>query len=147
MKYAIHYEKKKFLYCSVYTLHMAEHKNFIRKIKQGNATRYAEVWNERKGKKVVQHHVRYLGSDPNNLPLLSSFDIETVHFGYLAQLILADALCADDIYLMLEGMGESVEKRGIQAIVLRHNLDRKKTRLQLIFARKKDVSVRSAVED
>jgi len=87
---------------------MTEHKTFIRKIKQGDATRYAEVWNERKGKKVIQHHVRYLGSDPGNLPPLSSFDIEKVHFGYLAQLILSDTLCADDIYLMLEGMGESV---------------------------------------
>ena len=126
---------------------MVEHKTFIRKIKQGTATRYAEVWNERKGKKVIQHHVRYLGSDPDNLPPPSSFDIEKVHFGYLAQLILGDALCADDIYLMLEGMGESVERRDIQAIILRHNLDRKKTRIRLVSPRKKDVSAQSAVED
>lgn len=126
---------------------MAEHKTFIRKIKQGNSNRYVEVWNERKGKKVIQHHVRYLGSDPDNLPPPSSFDIEKVHFGYLAQLILGDTLCADDIYLMLEGMGKSVERRDIQAIILRHNLDRKKTRLRLVFPRKKDVSARSAVED
>jgi len=52
---------------------MAEHKTFIRKIKQGDKIRYAEVWNERRGKKVIQHHVRYLGSDPNNLPEPSSF--------------------------------------------------------------------------
>ena len=126
---------------------MAEHKTFIRKIKQGNATRYAEVWNERKGKKIIQHHMRYLGSDPDNLPPPSSFDIEKVHFGYLAQLILSDALSAEDVYLMLEGMGESVERRDIQSIILRHNLDRKKTRLRLVFPRKKDNIAQSAGED
>ena len=126
---------------------MAEHKTFIRKIKQGNATRYAEVWNERKGKKIIQHHVRYLGSDPDNLPPPSSFDIEKVHFGYLAQLILSDALSAEDVYLMLEGMGESVERQDIQSIILRHNLDRKKTRLRLVFPRKKDNIAQSAGED
>ena len=66
---------------------MAEHKTFIRKIKQGDKIRYAEVWNERRGKKVIQHHVHYLGSDPNNLPEPSSFNIEKIHIGYLAQLI------------------------------------------------------------
>ena len=126
---------------------MAEHKTFIRKIKQGNATRYAEVWNERKGKKIIQHHMRYLGSDPDNLPPPSSFDIEKVHFGYLAQLILSDALSAEDVYLMLEGMGESVERQDIQSIILRHNLDRKKTRLRLVFPRKKDNIAQSAGED
>ena len=126
---------------------MAEHKTFIRKIKQGNATRYAEVWNERKGKKIIQHHMRYLGSDPDNLPPPSSFDIGKVHFGYLAQLILSDALSAEDVYLMLEGMGESVERQDIQSIILRHNLDRKKTRLRLVFPRKKDNITQSAGED
>ncbi|MEA1869982.1 MAG: hypothetical protein U9N09_07565 [Euryarchaeota archaeon] len=32
---------------------MTEHKTFIRKIKQGDKIRYAEVWNERKGKKLA----------------------------------------------------------------------------------------------
>ena len=126
---------------------MVERKTFIRRIKQGNAIRYAEVWNERKGTKVIQHHVRYLGSDPDNLPSPSSFDIENVHFGYLAQLILSDALCADDVYIMLEGMGKSVERQEIKDIILRYNLDRKKTRLRLVFPKKKDVSARSVVED
>ena len=93
---------------------MTKHKTFIRKIKQGDKIRYAEVWNERQGKKVIQHHVRYLGSDPTNLPDPSSFDIEKVHFGYLAQLILGDTLSADDVYLMLDGMGKSVERKELK---------------------------------
>ena len=105
---------------------MVEHKTFIRKIKQVNVTMYADVWNERKGKKVIQHYVRYLGSDPDNLPPPSSFDIEKIHLGYLAQLILDDTLGADDVYLMLDAMGESIERKKLQAIILLYNLDRKK---------------------
>ena len=126
---------------------MVKHKTFIRKIKQGDKIRYAEVWNERRGKKVIQHHVRYLGSDPNNLPEPSSFNIEKIHFGYLAQLILSDTISADDIYLMLDGMGKSVERKEIKEIIIRHNLDEKKTRLHLGFPRKRKNDIQSAVED
>jgi hypothetical protein len=99
------------------------------------------------GKKVIQHHVRYLGSDPTNLPDPSSFDIEKVHFGYLAQLILSDALSADDVYLMLDGMGESIERKELKEIVIRHNISEKKTRLRLVFPRKRKNDAQSAVED
>ncbi|MRG77949.1 MAG: hypothetical protein C5S33_09350 [ANME-2 cluster archaeon] len=126
---------------------MTEHKTFIRKIKQGDKIRYAEVWNERRGKKVIQHHVRYLGSDPNSLPEPSSFNIEKIHFGYLAQLILSDTISADDIYLMLDGMGKSVERKEIKEIIIRHNLDEKKTRLHLVFPRKRKNDVQPAVKD
>ncbi|MGP8330576.1 MAG: hypothetical protein ACT6FF_09720 [Methanosarcinaceae archaeon] len=126
---------------------MTEHKTFIRKIKQGDKNRYAEVWNERQGKKVIQHHVRYLGSDPNNLPEPSSFNIEKIHFGYLAQLLLSDILSADDVYHMLDRMGKSIERKEIKEIVIRHNLDQKKTRLHLVFPRKRKTDAQSAIED
>lgn len=126
---------------------MTEHKTFIREIKQGNKIRYAEVWNERQGKKVIQHHVRYLGSDPNNLPEPSSFNIEKVHFGYLAQLLLSDILSDDDVYHMLDGMGKSIERKEIKEIVIRHNLDTKKTRLHLVFPRKRKTDAQSAIEN
>jgi len=67
----------------IYTTINAKRKTFIRKIKQSDKVRYAEVWNERRGKKVIQHHVRYLESDPSDLPEQSSFHIENLHFGYL----------------------------------------------------------------
>ncbi|HJH29258.1 MAG TPA: hypothetical protein C5S51_06135 [Methanosarcinaceae archaeon] len=121
---------------------MAEQKTFIRKIKQGDKIRYDEVWNERQGKKVIQHHVRYLGSDPNNLPEPSSFNIEKDHFGYLAQLLLSDALSADDIYTMLNGMGKSVEHKEIKDIIIRHNLDTKKTRLHLVHRFQNNITMR-----
>ena len=126
---------------------MSEHKTFIRKIKQGDKIRYAEVWNERRGKKVIQHHVRYLGSDPDNLPDPSSFDIETIHFGYLAQLILSDTISADDVYLMLDGMGKPVKRKELKEIVFRYNIEEKKTCLHLVFRRKGKSSAQSVVED
>lgn len=126
---------------------MTEHKTFIRKIKQGNKIRYAEVWNERQGKKIIQHHVRYVGSDPDNLPEPSSFIIEKLHFGYLAQLLLSDSLSANDIYLMLDGMGKSIERKEIKQIIIRYRLDEKKTILQLIFSRKRKKKVQTATED
>ncbi len=126
---------------------MGKQKTFIRKIKQGDKIRYAEVWNERKGKKVIQHHVRYLGSDPNDLSPPSSFDIEKVHFGYLAQLILSDNLSAEDVYVMLDGMGESVERRDIKSIILRYDLALKKTRLQLVSPSKRSDTAPSVDDD
>jgi hypothetical protein len=126
---------------------MAEqHKTFIRKIKQGDKIRYAEVWNERRGDKRIQHHVRYLGSNPNNLPEPSLFEIEKIHFGYLANLILSDSLSANDIYLMLDGMGKSVERKEIKEIILRYKFDEKKTHLQLIFPRKRKKEMTSTIE-
>jgi hypothetical protein len=120
---------------------MTEHKTFIRKIKQGEKIRYAEVWNERQGNKIIQHHVRYLGSDPENLPETSSFAIENLQFGYLAQLILRDSLSANDIYTMLDGMGKSIERKEIKQIVFRYKLDEKKTHLQIIFLKKRKMKM------
>ncbi len=124
---------------------MTEHKTFTRKIKQGDKIRYAEVWNERQGKKVIQHHVRYLGSDPDNLPEPSSFKIEKLQFGYLAQLILSDSLSANDIYTLLDGMGKSIEHKEIKQIIFRYKLDEKKTQLQIIFLKKRKMKV--VIED
>ena len=124
---------------------MTEHKTFTRKIKQGDKIRYAEVWNERQGKKVIQHHVRYLGSDPDNLPESSSFKIEKLQFGYLAQLILSDSLSANDIYTLLDGMGKSIEHKEIKQIIFRYKLDEKKTQLQIIFLKKRKMKV--VIED
>ena len=94
---------------------------FIRKIKQGDRIRYAEVWNERHGKEVIQHHVQYLGSNPDKIPNPTCFNIEKVHFGYMAQLILKDAVAAYDVYSMLKGMGAPVKRRELRWMVLRYN--------------------------
>ena len=73
----------------------------------------------------------------------STFAIGKVHFGFLAQLILSDALTPEDIYTMLDGMGKSVERKGIKEIIIRHNLVQKKTRFQLVFLTKRRKNVTS----
>ena len=126
---------------------MAEHKTFIRKIKQGNKIRYAEVWNERRGKKGNPTSCPVFREWPRQSPGPSSFDIEKIHFGYLAQLILSDTISADDVYLMLDGMGKSIKRKELKEIVIRYNIEEKKTRLHLVFPRKGKSSAQSVVED
>ena len=135
--YLFRNEIEKYIYSSVYTLQMMrERKTFIRRIKQGDNVRYAEVWNERRGKKVIQHHVRYLGSDPNNPVEPSSFDIENTQFEYLSGQILNESLSAEDIIHMLDASGNTVNRKDIREVVIRYNLDEKRVRLQLVFPRK-----------
>jgi len=77
---------------------------------------------------------------------LTSFDIEKVHFGYLAQLLLSETLTADDIYSMLENMGKPVKRQEITEIIIRHNLDLKKTRIELVGQRTRGKHVASATK-
>jgi hypothetical protein len=70
---------------------------------------------------------------------ICSFEIEKVHFGYLAQLLLSETLSEDDIYIMLDAMGKSVERRErseVKEIVVRHKINLKKTQLELVFQRR-----------
>ncbi|GFP43214.1 hypothetical protein HKBW3C_02344, partial [Candidatus Hakubella thermalkaliphila] len=45
--------------------------SFIRKIKKGNSIYLAEVENQRIGGKVVQKHLRYVGKEVDDKPLLT----------------------------------------------------------------------------
>lgn len=86
--------------------------SFIRKIKKGNSVYLAEVKNQRIGGKVVQKHVRYVGKEVDDKPILtgsverSSVDKVTV-FGPLLildeiakQIDLGDALGEYGDYLL-----------------------------------------------
>ncbi len=75
------------------------------------------------------------------------FNIEKVHFGFLAQLILKDALTAEDIYNVLDNMGKSTERKEIKEIIIRHNIVQKKTRFQLVFLTERRKDVRLATKD
>jgi hypothetical protein len=65
-----------------------------------------------------------------------------LHFGYLAQLILSDTISADDVYLMLDGMGKPVKRKELKEIVIRHNIEEKKLAFVWCF-REKERAVRN----
>lgn len=96
---------------------------FVRKIKIGKRIYYAEVKNERVGKKVIQHHIRYLGTDPDAPK--RKFEIEKMHFGYIAQLILANALTPQDIFQMLKNKGEVVTEMALEKLGIEYQFAKK----------------------
>lgn len=111
--------RKLFDVVTIYTTNMT----FVRKIKSGKRVYYAEVKNERVGKKVVQHYIRYIGTD-TNAPK-RRFEIEKVHFGYVAQLILGDALTPQDIFRMLENKGEVITEMELEKLGIEYQFAKK----------------------
>ena len=54
-----------YVVCIIYTM------SFIRKIKKGNSVYLAEVENQRIGGKIVQKHIRYVGKEVDDKPILT----------------------------------------------------------------------------
>lgn len=99
-----------------------------------------------KREEYVQTHVK--GAFKSSIPQeLIPYGIDKVHFGFLAQLILGDALTSDDIYNMLDGMGKSVEWKEVKEIIIRHNIVQKKTWLRLVFLTKRGKNAEFVTED
>jgi hypothetical protein len=98
---------------------------FKRKNKDGTIkTYYAEVKSVRINGKVVQKYIRPLGADPKhptNIPL------DSVHFSYLALRLMQDALTANDLFEMLETMGQPVIKEELERIGINYNFQKKRT--------------------
>lgn len=105
-----------------------------RKRKDGRiVTYYAEVRSVRVGKMVKQIHIRSLGRVPKSS---TSFQIESVHFSYLAIRLMQNALTPRDVFEMLENMGHPVRKGYLEEIGIYYNFE-KKTFYISLFCRKK----------
>ena len=105
---------------------------FIRKIKQRGKTYYAEVENQWINGKCVQKHIRSLGTDPkqpNNIP------IDAVHFSYLALKLMQDALTPNDLFEMLEKMGQPVKKEELERIGINYDFGKKTYSISLFYKR------------
>ncbi len=103
---------------------------FIRKIKQHGKTYYAEVENQWINGKCVQRHIRSLGTDPehpNNIPL------EPVHFSYLALRLMQDALTPNDLFELLEKMGQPVKKDTLERIGINYDFEKKTYSISLFY--------------
>ena len=106
-------------------------RTFKRKNKDGTIkTYYAEVESVRVGSKVIQRYVRSLGTDPkqpNNIP------IEPVHFSYLALRLMQDALTPNDLFEMLEKMGQPVKKEELERIGINYDFEKKTYSISLFY--------------
>lgn len=106
-------------------------RTFKRKNKDGTVrTYYAEVESVRVGDKVIQRYVRPLGTDPEhpkNIP------IEPVQFSYLALRLMQDALTPNDLFEMLEKMGHSVTKEGLEKIGINYDFEKKTYSISLFY--------------
>jgi len=106
-------------------------RTFKRKNKDGTIkTYYAEVESVRVGGKVIQRYVRSLGTDPkqpNNIP------IEPFHFSYLALRLMQDALIPNDLFEMLEKMGQPVKKETLERIGINYDFEKKTYSISLFY--------------
>ena len=105
---------------------------FIRKIKKGDKVYYQEVENRWINGKTVQKHIRYIGRDkdnPDHIP------IEKVHFGYIATRLMQGDLSPNELFDMIEKMGNHVNRENHERIGLFY--DFKKNSFSLSLYRKR----------
>ena len=106
---------------------------FIRQIKQRGKTYYAEVENKWINGKCVQKHIRSLGTDPEHP---TNIPIEPVHFSYLAIRLMQDTLTSNDLFEMLEKMGQPVKKDDLERIGINYDFEKKTFSISLFYRKK-----------
>ncbi|VVB89700.1 Uncharacterised protein [uncultured archaeon] len=106
-------------------------RTFKRKNKDGTIrTYFAEVESVRVGDKVIQKYVRPLGTDPEHP---KNILIEPVHFSYLALRLMQDALTPNDLFEMLEKMGQPVKKERLEKIGINYDFEKKTYSISLFY--------------
>lgn len=104
--------------------------SFVRKIKQRGKTYYAEVENVWIDGKCVQKHIRSLGTDPDHP---TNFKIQPVHFSYLAVRLMQGDLTPNDVFELLEGMGEPVSKESLDRMGIFYDFGKKRFFISLFY--------------
>ena len=117
--------------------------SFIRKIKKRGKIYYAEVENVWIDGKCVQRHIRSLGIDPDHP---TNFEIEPVHFSYLALRLMQGALTPNDVFDLLEGMGKPVTRDQLERIGIYYDFEKKTFSIYLFHPRKRSRKSQSDVE-
>jgi hypothetical protein len=113
---------------------MAFTRTFKRKNKDGTMkTYYAEVESVRVEGKVVQRLIRSLGTDPKNPTKIL---IEPIHFSYLALRLMQDALTPNDLFEMLEKMGQPIRQDDLAKIGINYDFEKKTYSISLFYKKK-----------
>ena len=107
--------------------------SFIRKIKQRGKTYYAEVENVWIDGKCVQRHIRSIGTDPEHP---TNFKIEPVHFSYLAVRLMQGDLMPNEVFELLEGMGEPVTRDSLERMGISYDFEKKAFFISLFYRSK-----------
>jgi len=107
--------------------------SFIRKIKQRGKTYYAEVENVWIDGKCIQRHIRSLGTDPDHQ---TNFKIEPVHFSYLAVRLMQGDLMPNEVFELLEGMGEPVTRDRLERMGISYDFEKKAFFISLFYRSK-----------
>jgi hypothetical protein len=126
------------------TLHY--YMSYIRKITRRNKNGeikvyYAEVESVRVGGKVVQRHIRSLGTNPS---FPTNFPIENVQFSYLAVRLMQGDLTPNEVFDMLEGMGHPVTRDSLERIGINYNFEKKTFNIYLFYLKKSKKSTADA---
>jgi len=103
---------------------------FIRKIKQRGKIYYAEVENQWIDGKCVQKHIRSLGTDPENP---TNIAIEPTHFSYLSLRLMQGSLSPNDLFEMLENMGQPVKKADLKRLGIHYDFEKKTYSISLFY--------------
>jgi len=84
----------------------------------------------RVGDKVIQKYIRSLGADPNTP---TNFSIEPVHFSYLAVRLMQGNLTPNEVFEMLEGMGQPVRRESLERIGIYYDFEKKTYSISLFY--------------
>jgi len=120
--------------------------SYIRKIIRHNKngeTRvyYAEVESVRVDGKVVQRHIRSLGTNPS---FPTNFQIDNVQFSYLAVRLMQGDLTPNEVIDMLEGMGHPVIRDSLERIGINYDFEKKTFYIYLFYPKNSKKSLTNA---
>jgi hypothetical protein len=112
--------------------------SFIRKTirhnKNGTTKVYFnEVESIRVGGKVIQRHIRSLGTDPS---VPTNFPINDAQFSYLAVRLMQGNLTPTEIFDMLEDMGQPVLRDSLERIGITYDIGKKTFFIYLYYPKK-----------
>jgi hypothetical protein len=105
--------------------------SFIRQIKRGKCTYYDEVENERINGKVVQRHIRYIGTNPD--APRKRFELEQLDLIKILELLSSNSLTPDDIFTILENSGHIVTRGKLKKVGIEYDLSKKTTSIYLRY--------------
>ena len=103
---------------------------FVRKLKRGKHTYYAEVETYRdEQNRRRQRVLRYLGKNPR--PPSDPVPLTGVHFGILATRLMEGTLTQRDVFQHLEQIGKPIPAEDLEAIGIRFEFGKKTITLRL----------------